>query len=307
MKPETEQLLGTLEVLYDGQILFWETSTQGEFNFWNLMISEGFVNLTDLELAFDHWQNIEHWGTPTNQQAFGDDEYAPLRSEREDDWNESIATERQGYYQQLQQLVTNHLQNLQAYELYTFYTQAHQSFTWQHRDFSVSIVVGETSDRHWFCLAPTVPDQASYHRRKRNQSAQQAAIACEPSSAAAQTLISQIQSLLDNLTPIPIYGYYYGGYNYTYQHQLVGAIAKTKATAIELALSSAAMVILEKPPTVEYAYNSSKISEFMNQCLRDHTLYSLSFWDVAYTYEVGQTPAGDWIGWRSQSEFEYNP
>ncbi|MDF5710101.1 MAG: hypothetical protein PUP90_21140 [Nostoc sp. S4] len=35
--------------------------------------------------------------------------------------------------------------------------------------------------------------------------------------------------------------------------------------------------------------------------------YSISFWDVGYSYEVGQTTAGDWIGVRTQSEFEYNP
>ena len=60
----------------------------------------------------------------------------------------------------------------------------------------------------------------------------------------------------------------------------------------------------------------------MNQCLRDRTHYIISFWDVGYSYEVGQTPGGDWIGVRcqlletlrerqavtpSQTEFDYNP
>ncbi|MEH2011767.1 hypothetical protein [Nostoc sp.] len=54
----------------------------------------------------------------------------------------------------------------------------------------------------------------------------------------------------------------------------------------------------------------------MNQCLDKRTYYSISFWDVGYTYEVGQTPADDWTGVRrhkvacqqtSQSEFNYNP
>ncbi|MBN3875748.1 MULTISPECIES: hypothetical protein [unclassified Nostoc] len=45
----------------------------------------------------------------------------------------------------------------------------------------------------------------------------------------------------------------------------------------------------------------------MNQCLANCTYYSISFWDVGYTYEVRQTPAGDWIGVRSTSEFDYNP
>jgi hypothetical protein len=305
MKLETEQLFATLELLCSSSFV-WETITQGEFNLWNLMISEGFVNLTDIELVFKHWQNIEEWGTPTNQQEFG--EYAPPRSERKDkSWNESISNERLSYYQQLQQLVKKHLQNIQAYNL-SVPKAGHQSFEWKHPYFSVSIVVGETSDRHYFCLAPTVPDQTSYNRRSRNQSKTQ--IICEESpSQGNQTLITEVQILLNNLTPITNYGYYHGGYNYTYQHQIVGAIAKTKTTAIQLALQAATMVFLEKR-TVEYAdnvYNSRKLSQFMNQCLRDRTLYNISFWDVGYSYEVGQTPAGDWIGERSTSEFEYNP
>ncbi|MEH2245512.1 hypothetical protein [Nostoc sp.] len=175
-------------------------------------------------------------------------------------------------------------------------------------------MVGEISDRHWFCLAPTVTDQVSYD--DRNQPTTQ--IVCEESpSEATQTLITEVKILLDNLTPITNYGYYHGGYNYTYQHQIVSAYAKTKTSAIELALQTAAMVIVEKL-TVECAdneYNSRKLSQFMNQCLSDRTLYSISFWDVGYTYEVGQTPAGDWIGVRclrravtpSQNQFEYNP
>ncbi|MEH2378337.1 MAG: hypothetical protein V7K27_05440 [Nostoc sp.] len=306
MHSETERIFATLQVLIGSNSFVWETTTQGEFNLWNLMISEGFVHLTNIELAFKHWQNIEEWRTPTNQQEFC--EYAPPRSEREDNtWNESIANERLGYYQQLQQLVENHLQNIQAYNL-SVPKAAHQSFEWEHPYFSVSIVVGETSDRNWFCLAPTIPDQVSYNHRDRNQPTTQIVYEESPSEA-PQTLITEVQILLNNLTPITNYGYYHGGYNYTYQHQIVGAIAKSKTTAIELALQAATMVFLEKR-TVEYTdgrYNSRKLSQFMNQCLHNRTDYSISFWDVGYTYEVGQTPAGDLLGVRSQSEFEYNP
>ncbi|MEH1942266.1 MAG: hypothetical protein V7L01_18910 [Nostoc sp.] len=269
------------------------------------MISEGFVNLTDIEIAFKHWQNIEEWGTPTNQQEFC--EYAPPRSERkENTWNESIANERQGYYQQLQQLVKNNLQNIQAYNL-SVTKAAHQYFEWEHPYFSVSIVVGETSDRHWFCLAPSVPDQVSDNYRDRNQPTTQ--IVYEESPSQATQMITEVKILLNNLTPITNYGYYHGGYNYTYQHQIVGALAKTKTTAIELALQAATMVFLEKR-TVEYTdgrYSSRKLNQFMNQCLHNRTDYNISFWDVGYTYEVGQTPAGDWLGVRSTSEFNYNP
>lgn len=97
MQPETEQILAIIEVMISLSFC-WGTEKQGEFNPWNMMTSEGFVSLTDLELAFKHWQNVERWGTPTDQNTFC--EYAPPRSERMDDsWNEAIAIERQGYYQ----------------------------------------------------------------------------------------------------------------------------------------------------------------------------------------------------------------
>ena len=93
MNPQTEQLLGTFELLFRNPFV-WE-STENEFSLWELMIFEGFVNLTDLELAFAHWQNIEEWGTPTNQ-AENDYEYAPSSERKNDNWDENIAKERKG-------------------------------------------------------------------------------------------------------------------------------------------------------------------------------------------------------------------
>lgn len=115
MNLQTEQLLGTLEILCRNPFI-WENSTENNFSLWNLMISQGFVNLTDIELAFVHWQNIEEWGTPTEQGKYGG--YAPTRSERKNDyWDENIAKERKKYYQQLLQIITDNLQNIQAYNL----------------------------------------------------------------------------------------------------------------------------------------------------------------------------------------------
>ncbi|RUS96665.1 hypothetical protein DSM106972_086880 [Dulcicalothrix desertica PCC 7102] len=267
------------------------------------MIHEGFVTPTDIELAFKHWQNIEEWGTPTDQTNY---EYAPPRSERKDEsWNYAMKSEREQYYQQLQHIITQNLQNVQVYNL-SIPKSVPEALQWKHPYFYIPIVVGSINDNNWLCLAPTVPNQASYHNKKHKSVAK---ITCEENSSASQNTIAQIQPLLDNLTPISIYGYYYGGYNYTYQHHIAGAIAESKEKAIELALQNAEMVVVEQL-TLEYAndnYNSRKFSQFMNECLNHRTAYSLSFWDIGYTYEVGQTPAGDWIGVWTQSEFEYNP
>ncbi|WP_322730149.1 hypothetical protein [Nostoc sp. ChiQUE01b] len=35
-------------------LIVGKTASQGQFNIWNLMISEGFVNFSNIELAFKH-------------------------------------------------------------------------------------------------------------------------------------------------------------------------------------------------------------------------------------------------------------
>lgn len=62
MKLATEQLLGTLEVLvwhpHPSRIFVWETEEQGEFNVWNLAIAQGFVSLSDVDVAIAHWHSF---------------------------------------------------------------------------------------------------------------------------------------------------------------------------------------------------------------------------------------------------------
>ena len=98
-------------------------------------------------------------------------------------------------------------------------------------------------------------------------------------------------------------------YNYTYQHEVIHAIFQEKALAIELALQSAGMLRLEKENVQcgSNGYNSEKLNEFFNTKLSNKVVYTLSFWDIGYTYEIGQAPTGDWLGVRSLLEFEYNP
>jgi len=68
------------------------------------------------------------------------------------------------------------------------------------------------------------------------------------------------------------------------------------------------MMLKFLPLTAEGSHpNSRKISKFMNQCLKSRIKYNIAFWDIGYTYEVGQTPDGDWIGTSCEYEFEYNP
>lgn len=293
MNSSTIKLLGTLEVLQPGRKFIWETATQGEFHLWELIISQGFVNPTDIELVFEHWQNIESWGTPTNQ-ALNDYEYAPSRSERNDGWNEEIENQRKEYYQELQQLITTNFHNIQAYNL-RVPKSTDKYFEWEHPDFSVSIIVAQIKDNRWCCFAPTVLNQVDYSWNR-----------IPLQNNLIQAPDGEIQSILDKLTPVEIYGYYYGGYREVYEHRIVSVVGDSKEETLAIALQSSSMVTVENL-AAEYAGNSGKLSQFMNQCLKSGTKYNIGFWDIGYSYEIGQTPDGDWIGTSSEYEFEYNP
>ena len=75
MKLETEQLLGTLELLseplqvYDEEIggsyttFYWDASSKGEFNLWNLMINEKYIQQISPEVVISQWI-IDEWLHP---------------------------------------------------------------------------------------------------------------------------------------------------------------------------------------------------------------------------------------------------
>lgn len=258
--------------------------------------------MTDVDLAIAHWQSVEHWGTPTEQTK--NFEYAPPRNQRKDGWNAEIEAKRFESYQQLSQLLKAELPDLQAFRL-SVPQGLSDSCEWGHQDYCVYIIIGKTTDGNWLCLLPTVPDQVT------SKGLTQTTLTNPVKSPTTKTLElqSKIRSILAELPAITLYGYYYGAYNYTYQHQIIYAFSQSKALAIELALQSAGMLTVEKT-NVEYAsdpYNSQKLSQFFNANLNDRTIYTLNFWEISYNYEIGKASTGDWLGVRSLWEFEYNP
>jgi hypothetical protein len=305
MHPNTEQLFGTIEVLCQHEYtpFLWNTETKGEFDVWNLLASEGFVKTTDPELVLTHWQNIEQWGAPTD---LTDYEYAPLRSERKDnDWNDAIALERKALYQQLQQRLNLHLTELQAY---TLAIPGARHFDWDHPNFFVSIIVGKTSNHQWLCLAPTVPDQMGLQKRSHAVADRTPEITNLRDGQTINSDICKTLPILSQLKPLRMCGYHHGGYNYKYNHQIVQSVAEDKNQAIAQALNEAQMVIRSQADLpVPNNPNNKNVIQFIDRNLGDRHCVSISFWDLHYAYEIGQTSSGDWVGVRFFAEFEYNP
>lgn len=300
MHSQTLKQFGTLEVLCNNGLPFlWETESQGEFDLWNLLVQDGFVQATDWELAIAHWQQMEQWGAPTDLSGY---EYAPPRSERKDQaWTDAIAKKHQSIYQALQQFLQNNLTELQAYRVAV---PDSGQFEWGHPPFSIHVIVAKLPDQQWLCLAPSVPDQVGISRSQTQLNDHKLLDFPIPPT---DPIPSQLSQLLSELQPLTLFGYYYGGYNYEYQHQILAAVAPSPNSALVQALMAAHMLRLTALITPSHQSAQKTPSRFMKESLQHCCDVGVSFWDLGYGYTMGQTTEGDWMGIRYSAEFEYNP
>lgn len=107
-----------------------------------------------------------------------------------------------------------------------------------------------------------------------------------------------------------MYGYYGGGYDYTYHHQIFCKAATNKELAFERALCQAGMLKMSRIEDMDNDDKlnfNSKLNQFLTSNFDRICAYELAFWDIGYVYKFGQNSAGDWLGVRSFFEFEYNP
>ena len=303
MKPETERLLGTLEIICQNPsyALFWETEKRGEFSLLNFLQKRGFMKLTDLEVAVENWRETELRGT-----AGRDDYYAPEPEDRINILDEETKAFRSEKYRLLLEAIASNLEQVQAFNISDRHLKKQSYWSYNYYDFCA--VIGKTKDKDWLCLAPTVPNQVFYYDYRSHSHP-------EPESSESlgentKNFLSQIKEIISELTPFEIYGYYGGGYDYTYQHQMFCKAATNKNLAFELALCQAGMLkisIIENMNNDDKLNYHSTLNQFLSSNLDPLYAYELAFWDIGYVYKFGQNSVGDWLGVSSFFEFEYNP
>jgi hypothetical protein len=334
MKPATEQLLATLELLTD-DLKFevpretddwhyitpfsWDIEAQGELNALNLLKFKGVVQLTDAEVAIANWQAIEQQGTPTE-----DGYYAPERDERENILDEAAQAKRIAAYQSLLQLLNAELQELQVYSF-----SGSQGCSYRNGIYTSYAIMGRTPDNDWICLVSTVPEQTSLEDQEISRSSDTEISASKPLGVHTSAIVSRIEEILTELPPVEIYGYYGGGYDYTYEHKIIYKAAATRELAFE---NAADMVEIDRfkgfyldsdyfCKEIHHDYEATeedleldqlylryqKLNQFLTQNLSNLTVYRFIFWDWDYIYVLGQTQAGDWLGVETTNEFVYNP
>ena len=299
MKLETERLLATLEVLCHNPSdpLFWETEIEGEFSLLKFMQKEGFIKPTDLEVAADNWREAELRGT-----AGREDYYAPEPDYRNNLFDKETLAFRAEKYRLLWQNLASNLAEIQAFIISAHHLEEYSE--WSHPYYDFCVVIGQTKDKDWLCLAPTVCNEVFGYAYKSHPRP-------EPKSTESfgkntKKVLSKIQEIISELTPTIMYGYYGGGYDYTYDHQIFCEVATNKALAFQGALSLAGMLKITEIEE-DNLKPSSIINQFLKSELERVNACYLAFWDIGYYYKLGQNSVGDWLGVSLFCEFEYNP
>lgn len=307
MHPETEQLIDNLKHYAKSLNPFWwDTNCRGSLNALNLLVSEGFVQLADIDRAITAWKLIERRGLPIDPKEYPGYEYAPPRRKRKDkSWNPYLQSQHFQYYNALAYFLKNSLQNLKVYSLRSI--QSSLNYRRGSGQFKIYIIVGQTPDSDWICLAPTVPDQVWNRYELSYHPAFASLTSCDSPSLVTQDLHDKICKIIAKFKPIQVTGYYN---EYSHHHQIFCTAASEEATAIKKALKVGKF--LEDDI---YYFNKNYLdfseeeptNQLVHEYLQDQKQYMFCFWDVGCGYKFGCTARGDWIGLKYLSLMDYNP
>ena len=327
MKPKTEQLLATLEVILNQGFSFmppyhedggyfkpyvWDGEQNGMFSPLSSIESEGWIQETDVELAIENWQWSEQTGLAA-QGILRDGE--PFCIEDGEDeagilLDEATKLARAKTYQNLFELLSSQANNLQAFVLSCDF------------NYSLSVVVGQISEKKWIALCPTVPQETpSYFDDE---------IVC--SNYVRENKITQlvnnsnleieIQKHINKLSNIKIYGWYDGGYNHTHNYEIAFTTGESKKQALDnLLLKSKLLEIYQfnnfdiseqlecyhDDEAQQIESQSNQINQFFEQTFSKTLLYRFCFWDYEHLYIVGDVDNCDRVGITLHSQFTFNP
>jgi hypothetical protein len=306
MHSETEGLISRLEKYADGhQPFVWDLERRGELNCWNLLASEGFVGAADLKQVFEAWKKIERLQMPTSPKEYPGYEYGASRQESKHDRKDAhLQSDKNQYYDALAYFLKENLQDLKAYCLCAINRSLN---VFESQQFKIFVIVGQTPDSEWICLAPTIPDQVWDRYSNSFHPEVSSLTSCQSKKPVAQDLHAKITKVLEKLKPIKVYGYYG---QYVYNHQIFCTIASRESTAIELALKAGKMFEDDKfyfKKNYDGHWHDKPATQFMRDNFQEIQRYMFCFWDVGYGYKFGRNQGGDWIGLKYWSFMDYNP
>jgi hypothetical protein len=277
----------------------WDSEQKGKFNIWKFLVNQRFVYSAvppidkAVNEAISHWQGIELRGTPTIQTEY---QYASYWNERKDRVPDYILDKRAKIYEALGYFIKQNLQNIEVHVLSgPFY---------QDLGFEVHIILGQTVDLDWLCIMPTVPDETQVHESRLSRGNIRALISCKSENKNTQKIFENVHKIVTCLVPITIYGYY----DNPYKHQILCTTSPNKIKAIKMGLQVSELMGIDKSLSSILKYHGGEqVGQFMKEKLEDCRCYTISLWESGYTYYIGRTQTGDWMGFKMNSWHEYNP
>ncbi|MFB2834871.1 hypothetical protein [Floridanema evergladense] len=314
MNLETEQLLGTLQLLIEPPLKFrlpnnhyssfltfvWDSEEKGELDILNLSYIEDWIQLTDIEVALKNWQTVENKGSLDPDF----DPYYLRRRNKNYAVDEVTRVKRTQKYQGILELFCSELQEVEVLKFSC------------SRIYSFCVLIGKTQSNDWICISPTVAQETKIENQfslsdlPEDNSTHQL-------SEANLVFQTKIEKIIAELEPLTIYGYYGGGYNYSFNYHLVLTGGTTKEKALEKALRQAGMLkiaqfhrfnfkeIFDEETEAKPRYDL--LNRFFQQSFSEKKMISCSFWNWIHIYIIGQTRTGDWLGVNVESEFDFNP
>ncbi|BDA69748.1 hypothetical protein CAL7716_039140 [Calothrix sp. PCC 7716] len=307
MKIETEQLLGSLEVItepliglhdtsYGGYETFcWEVSQKGDFNIFNLILSENFVQAVTPEIVIQNWLKEEQ-----THSIAPHDRYSIEKPDREKLLDNSTKAYRKEKYQHLLQTLNNNLDSLEGFTI-----RLSKSKDEDYGCGCFYILIGKTTDNTWVVISSTAPQ-----KYKKIPSW----ILCSPFQKndyqqlnISLKIVSDIVEILNELKPLKLAVCYPAGYGYTYDYQLSYAFSVTKSAAFTQALINSRILSIHNFQGFLSGYRRQVLTKFLTTNFSNVIVYHLALYDIDYTYILGQVAGADWLGVRISRMYEYNP
>lgn len=314
MKLETEQLLGTLELLNEHlyKTLFWDASVQGEFNIWDLIKIERFVEPVTPEAAIEKLIQEEQKHHISSSSEYGGDDPEPDKF-----LDDKTKLSRENKYQSLLNLLKSNLEHIEAFKFQ--FPGYSKDYDWldeySHKDYICGLI-GKTFDDDWIAISPTIPtrqtlcEQISYSDYK---------FSISPTLGDnISSIESNLRQILRELTPLKLALCYAAGYSYDYIYQLCYAVSTTKESAITQSLAKSGLLKIK----YFYGFLSNYINpfyedvdrkrqqilvRFFKEKLSDIKIYHLALYDIDYTYILGKTSDKNCLGIKISGSYEYNP
>ena len=312
MKLETEQLLGTLELLneplqaYDEQVegsyqtFYWDASIKGEFNLWNLMNDEKYIQPISPQTAISQWI-LDEWLHPI---AADDDTYPPDHPKDGKFLNVNSKIERYKTYKSLYELLNSQVEKLEAFKI---------NIDINKKLDLLCFLVGKINNDSWFVISPStgqrkkIPHWISYSDLEEYKD----------NSIIIFKLESTVEKLLATLSPLKLGKCYPDGHGYLFKYYYSYAFAKNKVEAFVKVFNMAKILQIKRFISLssdyhQNFYNDDKrrktiysLNRFFQQKLSNTKLYHFTMYDNDYTYILGETPDKDWQGVKISRSYRY--